>query len=99
MSLSSNHPLFLTQSHAVPPPIATLIQTETGRRFIRRMTRDVAERGRAVPDVVKQYTTTVRPMHIQYVEPMQAHAHIVLPENEPNETADGACIYAVTFHV
>ena len=52
------------------------------------MTRDVAERGRTVEDIVTQYTETVRPMHIQYVEPMKAHAHIVLPENEPNETAD-----------
>ena len=64
------------------------VDADADLRFIRRMTRDVAERGRTVEDIVTQYTETVRPMHIQYVEPMKAHAHIVLPENEPNETAD-----------
>ena len=49
--------------------------------------------------MVKQYTATVRPMHIKYVEPMQAHAHIVLPENEPNETADALLLSFVRQRV
>lgn len=79
--------------------IRLFVHADADLRFIRRMTRDVAERGRTVPDVVQQYTTTVRPMHIKYVEPMQAHAHIVLPENEPNETADALLLSFVRQRV
>ena len=79
--------------------IRLFVHADADLRFIRRMTRDVAERGRTVPDVVKQYTETVRPMHIKYVEPMQAHAHIVLPENEPNETADALLLSFVRQRV
>lgn len=79
--------------------IRLFVHADADLRFIRRMTRDVAERGRTVPDVVKQYTATVRPMHNKYVEPMQAHAHIVLPENEPNETADALLLSFVTQRV
>jgi uridine kinase len=79
--------------------IRLFVHADADLRFIRRMTRDVAERGRKVPDVVKQYTETVRPMHIKYVEPMKAHAHIVLPENEPNETADALLLSFVRQRV
>jgi len=49
-------------------------------RFIRRLQRDTAERGRSVEDVIRQYLATVRPMHLEFVEPTKRYADIILPE-------------------
>ena len=54
-------------------------------RFIRRLERDIRERGRSVESVVEQYTATVRPMHLQFVEPSMRYADIILPEGGFNE--------------
>jgi uridine kinase len=53
-------------------------------RFIRRLQRDVAERGRTMDDVIRQYLTTVRPMHLEFVEPSKRYADIILPEGGHN---------------
>jgi uridine kinase len=53
-------------------------------RFIRRMLRDVAERGRTVEDVVRQYLGTVRPMHLEFVEPSKRWADVIIPEGGHN---------------
>ena len=53
-------------------------------RFIRRLQRDVVERGRSVDDVIKQYLNTVRPMHLEFVEPSKRYAHVILPEGGLN---------------
>jgi uridine kinase len=53
-------------------------------RFIRRLQRDVAERGRTMDDVIRQYLSTVRPMHLEFVEPSKRHADIILPEGGHN---------------
>jgi uridine kinase len=53
-------------------------------RFIRRLQRDVSERGRTMEDVIRQYVTTVRPMHLEFVEPSKRHADIILPEGGHN---------------
>ncbi len=53
-------------------------------RFIRRMQRDMTERGRSVQDVVRQYLGTVRPMHLEFVEPSKRHADVILPEGGHN---------------
>jgi uridine kinase len=53
-------------------------------RFIRRMQRDMNERGRSVQDVVRQYMGTVRPMHLEFVEPSKRHADVILPEGGHN---------------
>jgi uridine kinase len=53
-------------------------------RFIRRLLRDVAERGRSMTSVIEQYLTTVRPMHLEFVEPSKRHADIILPEGGNN---------------
>jgi uridine kinase len=53
-------------------------------RFIRRMQRDMNERGRSVHDVVRQYLGTVRPMHLEFVEPSKRHADVILPEGGHN---------------
>jgi uridine kinase len=49
-------------------------------RFIRRLQRDTAERGRSVEDVIRQYMATVRPMHLEFVEPTKRYADIIIPE-------------------
>ena len=49
-------------------------------RFIRRLQRDTAERGRSMDDVIRQYLATVRPMHLEFVEPSKRYADIIIPE-------------------
>ena len=56
-------------------------------RFIRRMQRDVQERGRTVDDVVRQYLATVRPMHLEFVEPSKRHADVIIPQGGQNRVA------------
>ena len=53
-------------------------------RFIRRLQRDVEERGRTMDDVIRQYLSTVRPMHLEFVEPSKRHADVILPEGGHN---------------
>lgn len=56
------------------------VDTPDDIRFIRRLRRDIAERGRTVESVIQQYYTTVRPMHFEFVEPSKRHADIIIPE-------------------
>jgi len=53
-------------------------------RFIRRLQRDVVERGRTMDAVIAQYLNTVRPMHLEFVEPSKRYAHVILPEGGLN---------------
>lgn len=53
-------------------------------RFIRRLQRDVVERGRSMESIIQQYLTTVRPMHLEFVEPSKRWADIILPEGGQN---------------
>jgi uridine kinase len=55
--------------------------------FIRRLTRDVLERGRTMECVIKQYETTVRPMFIKYVDPSKRYADIIIPNGGKNRIA------------
>jgi uridine kinase len=54
-------------------------------RFIRRLQRDVAERGRSMDSVISQYLATVRPMHMEFVEPSKRHADVIIPEGGHNK--------------
>jgi uridine kinase len=56
-------------------------------RFIRRLQRDVAERGRSVEHVIEQYLETVRPMHLEFVEPSKRYADVIIPRGGRNITA------------
>ena len=56
-------------------------------RFIRRLERDVVERGRTMSDVIRQYLNTVRPMHLEFVEPSKRYADVILPEGGQNRVA------------
>jgi uridine kinase len=56
------------------------VDTDSDLRFIRRLSRDVAERQRTVDSVTNQYLSTVRPMHLQFVEPSKRYADIIVPD-------------------
>ncbi len=64
--------------------IKVFVDTPDDIRFIRRLSRDVAERGRTVESVIKQYLSTVRPMHMQFVEPSKRQADVIIPEGGHN---------------
>lgn len=64
--------------------IKIFVDVDDDVRFIRRLQRDVAERGRTVEDVIRQYLTTVRPMHLEFVEPSRRWADVILPEGGHN---------------
>jgi uridine kinase len=64
--------------------IKVFVDTPDDIRFIRRLRRDLAERGRNVESVIEQYTATVRPMHMQFVEPSKRHADVIIPEGGHN---------------
>jgi uridine kinase len=61
------------------------VDADADIRFIRRLDRDVHERGRTVESIINQYLTTVRPMHLQFVEPSKRYADIIIPEGGHNE--------------
>jgi uridine kinase len=65
--------------------VKIFVDTDDDLRFIRRLQRDVKERGRSVESVIKQYLETVRPMHQQFVEPSKRHADVIIPEGGHNE--------------
>lgn len=60
--------------------IKIFVDTDPDVRFIRRLRRDVAERGRTIDSVIEQYLATVRPMHLAFCEPSRRHADLILPE-------------------
>jgi len=56
------------------------VDTDADLRFVRRIQRDMKERGRSPESVIEQYLATVRPMHLQFVEPSKRHADMIIPE-------------------
>jgi uridine kinase len=67
--------------------IKVFVDTEADIRFIRRLVRDVKERGRSLDSVVNQYVTTVRVMHTTFIEPTKRYADIIIPEGGSNTVA------------
>ena len=67
--------------------IKIFVDTDADIRFIRRLKRDIEERGRSIDSVCNQYLETVRPMHEQFVEPSKKYAHIIIPEGGNNTVA------------
>jgi uridine kinase len=63
------------------------VDTDADLRLIRRLGRDLSERGRSVQDVLRQYMETVRPMHLEFVEPSKRWADIIIPEGGENRVA------------
>ena len=67
--------------------IKIFVDIDPDVRFIRRLERDTCERGRSVESVVQQYMTTVRPMHLRFVEPSKRYADVIIPEGGYNTVA------------
>ena len=67
--------------------IKIFVDTDADIRFIRRLERDLAERGRSLRSVTGQYISTVRPMHLEFVEPSKRHADLIIPEGGLNRVA------------
>ena len=67
--------------------IKVFVDTDDDTRFIRRLQRDVAERGRTMESVIDQYQSTVKPMHLEFVEPSKRYADIILPQGGHNAVA------------
>ena len=79
-----------TKEYNVNPSKISLnltLNTPDDIRLIRRMTRDIKERGRTLDSVVNQYLSTVRPMHLSFVEPSKKYADIIVPEGGNNNIA------------
>jgi len=65
--------------------IKIFVDTDADLRFIRRLERDIRERGRNMEMVIQQYMATVRPMHMEFVEPSKRYADVIIPEGGHNE--------------
>jgi uridine kinase len=67
--------------------VKIFVDTDSDIRFIRRLQRDITERERMTESVIKQYLTTVRPMHLEFVEPSKRYADVIIPEGGFNTAA------------
>lgn len=79
--------------------IKIFVDTDADVRILRRILRDVKERGRSLDSVVNQYLSTVKPMHEQYVQPSRQYADIVVPEGGHNVVALDLLIQRVAHHI
>jgi uridine kinase len=67
--------------------IKIFVHADSDERLMRRLKRDIAERGRDLDEVLERYQTTLKPMHDQFIEPMKAFADIIIPNNHFNTVA------------
>ena len=67
--------------------IKIFVHADSDERLMRRIKRDLAERGRDLDEVLDRYQTTLKPMHQQFIEPMKAYADIIIPNNNYNTVA------------
>jgi len=67
--------------------VKIFVDTDPDLRFIRRLQRDISERGRTTEAVIRQYLATVRPMHLEFVEPSKRYADVIIPEGGLNAVA------------
>ncbi|HMR99013.1 MAG TPA: uridine kinase [Anaerolineales bacterium] len=67
--------------------VKIFVDTDADLRFIRRLERDIHERGRSTDSVIAQYQATVRPMHLEFVEPSKRYADMIIPEGGFNTAA------------
>ncbi len=79
--------------------IKVFVDTDADVRILRRIVRDVKERGRSLDSVIDQYLTTVKPMHEQFVEPSKRRADIIIPEGGENAVALEMLIQRVYKHL
>jgi uridine kinase len=67
--------------------VKIFVDTDADLRLIRRLERDILERGRTTESVIRQYLATVRPMHLEFVEPSKRYADVIIPEGGMNPVA------------
>jgi uridine kinase len=67
--------------------IKLFVEADDDLRFIRRLTRDMAERGRSMESVIKQYLSTVKPMHFAFVKPSKRYADVIIPNDRNHDVA------------
>ncbi len=67
--------------------IKIFVHADSDERLIRRLKRDISERGRDMNEVLNRYQTTLKPMHEQFIEPSKAHADIIIPNDKYNTVA------------
>ena len=79
--------------------IKVFVDTDADVRILRRIIRDVKQRGRSLDSVIDQYLTTVKPMHEQFVEPSKRRADIIIPEGGENKVALDMLIERVRKHL
>jgi uridine kinase len=79
--------LFAVQPLREAIDLRLFVETDDDIRLLRRIRRDVEERGRDMASIEAQYVRTVRPMHVQHVVPSRAHAHLIIPEGGENAPA------------
>ena len=79
--------------------IKIYVDTDADVRILRRIVRDVRDRGRSLDSVVNQYLSTVKPMHEQFVEPSKRNADIIMPEGGHNQVAMEMVMERVRAHI
>lgn len=79
--------------------IKIYVDTDADVRILRRIVRDVRDRGRSLESVVNQYLSTVKPMHEQFVEPSKRNADIIIPEGGRNQVAMEMVMQRVKAHI
>jgi len=79
--------------------IKIYVDTDADVRILRRIVRDVRDRGRSLESVINQYLTTVKPMHEQFIEPSKRNADIIIPEGGHNQVALDMVMEKVQSHL
>ena len=79
--------------------IKVFVDTDADVRILRRIIRDVRDRGRSLESIVNQYLNTVKPMHERYVEPSKRNADIIVPEGGHNRVALELLMERVRAHL
>ena len=79
--------------------IKIFVDTDADERILRRIIRDVRDRGRSLDSVINQYLTTVKPMHEQFVEPSKRNADIIIPQGGNNHVALDMVVKRVQAHL
>ncbi len=75
--------------------VKVFVDADDDTRFIRRLQRDISERGRTVDSVIDQYLSTVKPMHLEFVEPTKRYADVIVPQGGHNTVAIGMLLSLV----
>lgn len=79
--------------------IKIYVDTDADIRILRRLTRDIRERGRTVDSVIDQYLAVVRPMHLQFTEPTKRYADLIIPEGGKNQVAIDILVATIKQHL